>query len=149
MAADLTAYYPNLDELSKAKVDALMDIEGVGPNIAEAIVDWFAREKNRQLLEKLRARGVWPVATIVEKSEAAQPLTGMTFVITGTLPTYSRDEMKEIIQNSGGKVTGSVSKKTNYLVMGENAGSKFDKAQQLGVSILDEAGVLDLIGRSE
>ena len=71
----------------------------------------------------------------------------MTFVITGTLPTYSRDEMKELIQNAGGKVTGSVSKKTSYLVLGENPGSKFDKAQQLGVPILDEAGVMALIGK--
>lgn len=147
MAADLTGYYPDLDALGKASVDALMEIEGVGPNIAEAIVDWFARDKNRQLLEKLWARGVWPVAAGREMDKLDQPLAGMTFVITGTLPTYLRDEMKEIIQNAGGKVIGSVSKKTTYLVLGENPGSKFDKAQQLGVSIVDEAGMLELIGR--
>ncbi len=147
MAADLTGHYPDLDALGKVRVDALMEIEGVGPNIAEAIVDWFAREKNRQLLEKLRTRGVWPVAEIHEVDELNQPLAGMTFVITGTLPTYSRDEMKDIIQNAGGKVIGSVSKKTSYLVLGESPGSKFDKAQQLGVSILDEPGMLELIGR--
>ncbi len=115
MAADLTGYYPDLDALGKASVDALMEIEGVGPNIAEAIVDWFAREKNRQLLEKLRARGVWPVAEIHEVDKSDQPLAGMTFVITGTLPTYSRDEMKEIIQNAGGKVIGSVSKQNQLI----------------------------------
>ncbi|MDX9864837.1 MAG: NAD-dependent DNA ligase LigA [Anaerolineaceae bacterium] len=149
MAADLTRYYPDLDMLGKASVDDLMEIEGVGPNIAEAIVDWFAQDKNRQLLEKLRARGVWPVAELRELDASEQPLAGMTFVITGTLPTYSRDEMKEIIQNAGGKVTSSVSKNTSYLVLGESPGSKFDKARQLGVSILDEAGVLDLTGRSK
>ncbi len=149
MAADLTRYYPDLDMLGKASVDDLMEIEGIGPNIAEAIVDWFAQDKNRQLLEKLRARDVWPVAELRELDASEQSLAGMTFVITGTLPTYSRDEMKEIIQNAGGKVTSSVSKNTSYLVLGESPGSKFDKARQLGVSILDEAGVLDLTGRSK
>jgi DNA ligase (NAD+) len=148
MAADLTGYYPDLDALGKASVDALMEIEGVGPNIAEAIVDWFAQQKNRQLLVKLRERGVWPVAEIREVDESNQPLAGMTFVITGTLPTYSRDEMKAIIQNAGGKVISSVSKKTSFLVLGENPGSKFDKAQQLGVSIVGESGVMDLIGKN-
>jgi DNA ligase (NAD+) len=73
------------------------------------------------------------------------PLEGKTFVVTGTLPTYSREQIKELIQNNGGKVTDSVSKKTDYLVMGENAGSKLDKARQLGVLVLEEAGLLDLI----
>ena len=91
---------------------------------------------------------MWPVVEIREVDEADQPLAGMTFVITGTLPTYSRDEMKEIIQNAGGKVISSVSKKTSYLVLGENPGSKFDKAQQLGVPIVGESGVMDLIGKN-
>jgi len=149
MAADLTRYYPDLDALGEATPEALMEIEGVGPNIAEAIVDWFAQQKNRQLLEKLRARGVWPVAEIHEVDKSDQPLAGMTFVITGTLPTYSRDEMKEVIQNAGGKVIGSVSSKTSFLVLGENPGSKFNKAQQLGIDILDEAGVLELTGKNK
>jgi DNA ligase (NAD+) len=145
MAADLTHHYPDLEALSKATVGDLQEIEGVGPNIAEAIVDWFARPANQNLLKKLKAAGVWPVAQITASSLSPQGgeqtpggLTGLTFVITGTLTGFTRDGIKEFIQSNGGKVTGSVSKNTDYLVLGENPGSKLDKAQELGVKIINE-----------
>jgi DNA ligase (NAD+) len=139
MAADLTRHYPDLDALSKATVGELQEIEGVGPNIAEAIVDWFARPANQNLLKKLKAAGVWPVVQLSEISEGAPgSLAGMSFVVTGTLAGFTRDGIKEFIQSNGGKVVGSVSKNTDYLVLGENPGSKLDKAQELSVKIIDE-----------
>ncbi len=148
MAEDLSRQYADLDHLSRASIEELQTIEGVGPNIAAAIVDWFHKPANLNLLEKFRAAGVWPVNDQPEVSKPDQmPLSGMTFVITGTLPTYSRDEAKELIQKSGGKVSGSVSAKTDYLVVGEEAGSKLQKAKQLGVAILDEAGLLAILGK--
>lgn len=144
MAADLTAVYQDLDELSQASMEALQEIEGVGPNIAEAIVDWFANPANQNVLEKLRRQDVWPRAQKPDIQSVPQGLNGLTFVVTGTLPTLSREETKEFIQAHGGKVTGSVSAKTDYLVVGENPGSKLDKAQSLGVPILDEAGLRNL-----
>jgi DNA ligase (NAD+) len=146
MANDLAYHYRDLDALSRVSVEELQEIEGVGPNIAQAVVDWFERPANQELLRKFKAAGVWPVMGGNDQGEqAGSQLEGMTFVITGTLPNYSRDEMKAIIQSHGGKVTDSVSKKTSYLVMGENAGSKLDKARKLGVPILDEAGILQLV----
>lgn len=146
MAADLARYYPDLDLLSRASLEDLQTIEGVGPNTAQAIVDWFERPANRQVVAKLRLAGVWPHAEAVPQPAGEQPLAGLTFVITGTLPTLSREEAKEYIQSRGGKVTDSVSKKTSYLVVGEAAGSKLAKAQELGVPILDEAGLQRLAG---
>jgi DNA ligase (NAD+) len=124
-----------------------MEIAGVGPNTAQAIVDWFSRPANQALLQKLKAVGVWPVnAPAAAVPAGAQPLAGLTFVVTGTLPTLSREEAKALIQQAGGKVTDSISKKTSYLVVGENAGSKLDKARELKVPQLDEAGLRALIG---
>ncbi|MFO3796936.1 MAG: helix-hairpin-helix domain-containing protein, partial [Anaerolineales bacterium] len=143
-AADLARHYPDLDALSKATVDELIQIEGIGPNIAQAIVDWFARPGNQRLLEKLKAAGVWPRAE--KPNEAVQaPLAGLTFVITGTLSGFTREEAKAFIEAHGGKVTDSVSRNTNYLVVGENPGSKLQKAQQLGIPILDETALRHLI----
>ncbi len=148
MAVDLAARYHDLNVLSKAGVDELMTLEGVGPNIARSIVDWFATEGNQKLLSKFRSHGVWPVQeSVALSSSGPQTFIGMTFVITGTLPTLSRDAAKELIQSHGGKVTDSVSKKTTYLVLGENPGSKLDKARDLGVNILDESGLLQLTGK--
>lgn len=144
MAAELARHYPDLDALSKATVDELMQIEGIGPNIAQAIVDWFARPGNQRVLEKLKAAGVWPKAE--KPTEAVQaPLAGLTFVITGTLSGFTREEAKAFIEAHGGKVTDSVSRNTNYLVVGENPGSKLQKAQQLGIPILDETALRRLI----
>jgi DNA ligase (NAD+) len=139
-ARDLAAHFTSLDNLAKASADNLQEIEGVGPNIAEAIVDWFRRTRNRKVLDKLKRAGVWPVnvQSTAGSGQLSDVLTGMTFVITGTLPTFSRDQAKEFIEAHGGKVTDSVSKKTSYLLLGESPGSKFDKAKVLGVKIIGE-----------
>ena len=149
MATDLTRHYPDLDALSKATVDELQEIEGVGPNIAEAIVDWFARPANQNLLKKLKAAGVWPTTQLsVTSGQLPGSLDGLSFVVTGTLAGFTRDGIKEFIQSNGGKVVGSVSKNTDYLVLGENPGSKLDKAQELGVPVIDEERLRQLAGQS-
>ncbi len=145
MAGDLSRTFGDLSALSKASVDDLRQIEGVGPNIAESIVDWFAQPTNQKLLKKLKAVGLWPEMKKNEKKKEGV-FTGLTFVVTGTLPTLSRDGVKEFIEGSGGKVTDSVSKKTSYLVLGENPGSKFEKAKSLGVKVIDEAELRKLVG---
>jgi DNA ligase (NAD+) len=137
MAGDLARTFGNLSALSKVTADELQQIEGVGPNIAESIVDWFARSVNQKLVKKLKAAGVDPVMKKDEKKKEGV-FSGLTFVVTGTLPTLSRDGVKEFIEGNGGKVTDSVSKKTSYLVLGEAPGSKFEKAKALGVKIIDE-----------
>ncbi len=137
MAGDLSRNFTDLDALAKAKVDDLMQIEGVGPNTAEGIVDWFALPFNKQVLKKLKAAGVWPKGEERGKKKEGA-FSGLTFVITGTLPTFSRDNAKALIESNGGKVTDSISKKTSYLVLGEAPGSKFEKAKSLGVKIISE-----------
>jgi DNA ligase (NAD+) len=145
MSADLTQHYQNLDDLCQASVDDLQKIEGIGPNVAQSIVDWFTRPVNQQIIKKLRMAGVWPTSTsITSVPEMDQPFTGFTFVVTGTLTGFSREGIKEFIQSLGGKVTDSISKKTSFLVLGENPGSKYDKAKELGVPILDEASLRDM-----
>ena len=146
MAGDLARTYGNLSALSKTTADELQQIEGVGPNIAESIVDWFARPANQKLLKKLKAAGVDPQMQKAEGKTQKGAFSGLTFVVTGTLPNFSRDDAKEFIENNGGKVTDSVSKKTSYLVLGENPGSKFEKAKSLGVKIIDEAELKRLAG---
>ncbi len=143
MAGDLSRTFGDLSALSKAGAQELQLIEGVGPNIAESIVDWFSQPANQKLLKKLKAAGVWPVMKKNEKKKEGS-LSGFTFVVTGTLPTLSRDDVKEFIERYGGKVTDSVSKKTSYLVLGENPGSKSEKARALGVNIINEAGLRKL-----
>ena len=147
MAADLSHVFPDLEALSRATAAELQQIDGVGPNIAESLVDWFIRPANQNLLAKLKSAGVWPVASpssVLGPSSAA--LSGLTFVVTGTLPTLSRDGVKEYIESHGGKITDSVSKKTGYLVLGENPGSKHDKALALGVPVIGEAELRQLCG---
>ncbi len=135
-AGDLASHFGSLEALQKADVEALTQIEGVGENTATSIVDWFARPANKKLLAKLKKAGVNPTA-VVRKVEGGV-FNSKTFVITGTLPNWSRDEAKAFIEERGGKVTDSVSKKTDYLVLGESPGSKLAKAQSLGVAIIDE-----------
>jgi DNA ligase (NAD+) len=144
MAKDLASTFGDLDKLSSASVEELMNIGGLGPNIAESIVDWFSKPSNKKLLGKLKNIGVWPIADR-KASQASGKLSGLTFVVTGTLPTLSRDGVKELIESNGGKVIDSVSKKTSFLVLGESPGSKLEKAQSLGVKIVDEAGLKKLI----
>ena len=143
-ARDLASHFGNLDALSKATVDDLQQIEGVGANIAEAIVDWFARPANQKILKKLKAVGLWPVEQGKRNKEEGK-LNRLTFVVTGTLPTFSREGVKEFIESNGGKVTDSVSKKTSYLVLGAEPGSKFEKAKSLGVKIIDEDELRKLV----
>lgn len=145
-ARDLATHFGNLDALSKASVDDLQQIEGVGPNIAEAIVDWFARPANQKILKKLKTVGLWPTASSTVNRQSSGSLIGLTFVVTGTLPTLTRDGAKELIESNGGKVTDSVSKKTSYLVLGEEPGSKFEKAKSLGVKIIGEDELRKLVG---
>ncbi len=139
-AADLSRAFPSLDLLDKADVAQLQMVNGIGPNIAVAIVDWFAQPRNQKVLEKLKTAGIWPVNQLSATSnpQSSGPLSGLTFVVTGTLPTLSREGVKEFIESHGGKVTDSVSKKTSYLVLGEAPGSKYEKAKALGVQVIGE-----------
>ncbi len=150
VAETLAGHYRSIDALMQASVDELTQIEGIGPRIAQSVVDWFSRESNRQVIEKLRAAGVRLAeeAPAVAPMEGPLPLAGKTFVITGTLPTMSREEATGLIIRYGGKVTSSVSRKTDYLVAGDAPGSKLQRAQELGVPVIDEAGLLRLVGRS-
>jgi DNA ligase (NAD+) len=137
-AMDLSRTFPSLDLLRVASAEQLQLVDGVGTNIAEAIVDWFSRDYNQNVLEKLKAAGVWPSSSSVVSRESAGPFSGQTFVVTGTLPGFSRQGVKEFIERYGGKVTDSVSRTTSFLVVGEAPGSKFQKAQQLGVRVISE-----------
>lgn len=143
VASDLARRFRDLDGLAAASLEDLQGLEGIGPNIAQAVVDWFDQRRNRRLLEKLRKAGLWP--RLEAEAAGEQPLAGLTFVITGTLPNLSRDQAKELIQRAGGKVTGSVSAKTDYLLVGESAGSKLQKAQELGVKTVDEQALLVML----
>lgn len=149
IAAGLLAHaFPSIDRLSQANQADVEAVEGIGPRIAESIVEWFQRPASQALIEKFRQAGVTLEATRPAKEAGdSDTLAGLTFVITGTLPTWSRDEAAAFIERHGGKVTGTVSKKTNYLLVGENAGSKLSKAQSLGVPILDEDGLKGLVAQ--
>jgi len=148
MAATLASVYPDLEALSRATAEELQQIEGIGPNIAQSIVDWFARPTNRKVLEKLKAAGVWPVERKETLTEQPLPLSGLVFVVTGTLKRFSREEVKEFIQAHGGKVSESVSRNTNYLVVGENPGSKLERAKALNVPIISEEDLVAMVERS-
>jgi DNA ligase (NAD+) len=139
MASELAKKYTNLDELSCASMDELLKIEGIGPNIANQIVEWFNQDRNKQILSKLKEVGVWPQITKSEKTiEKEMPLDGKIFVVTGALERFSRTEIKEVIESLGGKTSSSVSKNTDFVLVGETPGSKFDKARELGIKILNE-----------
>lgn len=144
-ARDLAQAFSNLDALANANQEALQSLPGFGPNISLAIVDWFARPSNQSLLIKLKSSGIWPVNEPAQGSDAKQALVGLTFVITGTLPTLSREQATELILEYGGKVSSSVSKNTSYLLLGAEPGSKYAKAQQLGVPILSEEALREMI----
>jgi len=131
----LAEHFGEMDALVKASEEELQQVEEVGPRIAKSIVEFFAEPKNRELVDELRAAGL---TFRGKKKERGTKLAGKTFVLTGTLATYSRDEAKKMIEDAGGKVTGSLSKKTDYVVAGADAGSKLDKAKELGVRIIDE-----------
>jgi len=146
----LSEHFGSMDALIDAATDAdaeasiakLEEVEEVGPRIAESIRDFFAEPSNMELVKRLEKAKLQFKG---KKKERGTQLAGKTFVLTGTLATYSRDEMKKMIEDAGGKVTGSVSKKTDYVVAGADAGSKLDKARELGVTVIDEAGMLELL----
>jgi len=144
-ARDLARHFGKLDAIMAADVDALLQVPDVGPIVAESLHTFFAQPHNREVVEQLRACGVhWPEGE--PAPQAALPLAGKTVVLTGTLPTLSRDEAKEMLEAAGAKVAGSVSKKTHYLIAGDEAGSKLEKARELGVPVLDEQGLRALLG---
>ena len=139
----LSDYFGSLDDIASATDDQLQQVTEVGPKVAESIVQFFAEKRNQQLMENLRHAGLQFTAPKVRKKEG--PLTGKTFVLTGTLPSLTREEAKERIEAAGGKVAGSVSSKTHYVVAGEEAGSKLDKARTLKIPVLDEAALLVIL----
>jgi DNA ligase (NAD+) len=143
-ARDLARHFGKMDTIMDASVEQLLEVPDVGPVVAESIHTFFAQPHNREVVEQLRACGVsWPEGE--PQARAPKPLAGKTVVLTGTLPTLSRDEAKDLLEAAGAKVAGSVSKKTDYVVAGAEAGSKLEKARQLGVAVLDEQGLLDLL----
>jgi DNA ligase (NAD+) len=144
-AEDLSTNFRSLDKLSAASIDQLEGIEGIGPNIAASIVDWFNKKKNIELLKKFKSAGVWPIEDIKPSINVqSASLNGLTFVVTGTLDGFSRESIKEFIKEHGGKVTESISKKTNYVLVGENPGSKVDKANAIGVVLINEDQLLEM-----
>lgn len=143
-AKDLARYFGNLQALQVADLETLQQVPDVGPIVALSIQDFFSEPHNREVIATLIRSGVhWQESA--GKSTATGALSGKTFVLTGTLPNLSRDQAKEMIEAAGGKVSGSVSKKTDYVVAGAEAGSKLDKAQELGIALLDEAGLLAIL----
>ena len=147
-ARALAAEFGSVDEIAAATADQLTAADEVGPTIAASVIDWFAVDWHQAIVAKWRSAGVaLSDPNFTGGSRVARPLTGVTVVITGTLAGYSRTEAGEAVQQLGGKVAGSVSKKTSFVVAGENPGSKYDKAASLGVPILDEAGLTVLLER--
>ncbi|HPB59537.1 MAG TPA: NAD-dependent DNA ligase LigA [Candidatus Saccharicenans sp.] len=145
MAQTLARRYKDLDRLAAASEDDLMQIEGIGPEVAKGIVFFFAQPENRKLLKELKEAGLKFKET--EKESSPRPLEGLTFVLTGTLSSMTRDEAKERIEQLGGNVSSSVTSKTDYLVVGEEPGSKLAKARELGVKIINEKEFLSLLGQ--
>ncbi|MBW4558478.1 MAG: NAD-dependent DNA ligase LigA [Trichormus sp. ATA11-4-KO1] len=143
----LTQKYPTVEQLAAAKQSDIAGIYGIGAEIAQSVYQWFRIRANQVLIERLQAAGLQLAATekTTDVNHGNQKLADKTFVITGTLPNLTRDEAKELIQKAGGKVTNSVSKKTDYLLVGEDAGSKLEKAQALGITQLSEAQFLAMV----
>lgn len=143
-AKDLAKHFGSLSSLMRADTQALLMVNDVGPVVAESITNFFSEAHNQAVIAELLAAGIsW--AETDGKQSGTGKLLGKTFVLTGTLPNLSRDDAKEMIETAGGKVSGSVSKKTNYVVVGSDAGSKLDKAQELGIAMLDESALLELL----
>jgi DNA ligase (NAD+) len=148
----LANHFDSIDELMKADVEKLSGIFELGRVVAAAIVQWFAEPRNRLLIERLKALGINMQASRQAAGESRQSnsqISGKQFVLTGKMPVLSREEAKQMIENLGGRVTGSVTKKTDFVVVGEDAGSKLDKAKELGIALLDEAALLQLLGNND
>ena len=142
----LASEFGSIEALENATQEDLEKVQEVGPKVAASVHDFFQNEKNRALIARLAELGLKLTA---EKKQKTTQLEGLTFVLTGTFPTLSREEAKEKIESAGGKVSGSVSKKTSYVVAGEAAGSKLDKAKELNIQILDEQALIKLLSSSE
>jgi DNA ligase (NAD+) len=143
IATDLANAFGSIDALINASVDEIDAVEGIGSVLAQSIADWFKEPYHRDLLDKMRAAGVKMVGEA--KVVAGNQLDGMTFVLTGSLPTLSREEAEALIEAHGGKVSGSVSKKTSYVLMGDSPGNKADKARDLGVKIISEEDLRNMV----
>ncbi len=153
-AKDLARYFGNIESIQNAGIEQLQQVPDVGPIVAESIVNFFAEAHNREIINSLIApekeggAGIhWDM--VAAQSNATGIFTGKTFVLTGTLPTLGREDAKALIENVGGKVSGSVSKKTDFVVAGADAGSKLTKAQELGVNVIDETDLLKMLSDSE
>jgi DNA ligase (NAD+) len=152
-AKDLAAWFGSLTALADAKRDDFLGekkaslIEGIGETMAEAIVQHFAQPRNRALVDDLLAQGVAPTAPARRRADGSGVLAGKTFVLAGTLPKMTREEAAALIEQAGGKVSGSVSKKTSYVLAGAEAGSKLTKANALGVPVIDETQLVELLGK--
>jgi DNA ligase (NAD+) len=144
-ARDLAQHFGSLQALEQADEEALLQVNEVGPVVAASVRHFFQEPHNREALDDLLAAGVTPQQAQARANSANLPLAGKTVVITGTLPSMSRDEATRRVLEAGGKASGSVSKKTAYVLAGAEAGSKLTKAQELGVTILDEAQFLALL----
>ncbi len=140
----LAKRFATLDELSRCTFEQLLAIHEIGDKVADSIVAFFNNPEKVALLEKLKQAGLKPQGEVVIQQDG--PFTGKTFVITGTLSNWSRKEAEELVEQAGGRAAGSVSKKTDYVLAGENAGSKLDKAEKLGIEILDEATFAQMVG---
>jgi DNA ligase (NAD+) len=138
----LAEEFGSIQAIEGASAEGLERVEEVGPRISQAIIEFFSQPANKELVQRLKTAGVEMTA---EKKVRSRQLEGLTFVLTGTLPTLSREEAKKRIEGSGGKTAGSVSKNTDFVVAGEEAGSKLDKARKLNVKIIDEAELLRLL----
>ena len=145
-AKDLARHFGRLDRIVAASVDELLQVRDVGPVVAQSIRAFFDQPHNVEVVEQLRAAGIrWDEHDDARADAAALPLAGRTLVLTGTLPTLGRDQARDLIEAAGGKVAGSVSKKTDFVIAGSEAGSKLDKARELGVAVLDEDGLRALL----
>jgi len=138
----LAEEFGSMEALMAASAEDLERVNEVGPRVSQAIREFFDEAQNRELVHRLEKTGLTMTA---EKRKKTSQLEGLTFVLTGTLPNVSREDAKAKIEAAGGRVSGSVSKKTNYVVAGEEAGSKLDKAKELGVKVIDEAGLEELL----
>ncbi len=142
---DLAQHFQSIDALITASYEQLLEVKDVGPTVAQSIIEFMAESHNREVIEALIASGI---ECQVDKKQIVDAVAGKTFVLTGTLPTLSREQAKDMLEKAGAKVAGSVSAKTDYVVAGADAGSKLEKAQQLGVAVIDEAQLLQLLGPS-
>jgi DNA ligase (NAD+) len=143
VAKDLANHFNSIEAISDSEIDTMTSIDAIGPKIAESVYQFFRKDKNLSLIHRLKESGV--VFRSEENKTVSQKLNGKKIVITGTLPNYSRNEVKELIEAHGGSTTSSVSKNTDYVIAGDSPGSKYDKAIQLDIPILDETELKSLL----